>query len=197
MTFTTYAKVENPGANDAQVLNMVYHVQQNGVEIANSGFIPASRPQRTTDQQGKPIDRYSTNWQYTVPTNVSGLVEYRIYAKINCGYKQGTQAAPQSVNGGRVSPQSPIRVGLLQTIVEVINRIIGAITGRPSVPATTTSVIDYSQFNFEDTQPAYYQKYVFPISTKADTIKLETFEINPTPTPRVELSCKQMRFWLP
>ena len=209
MTFNTYAKVEDPANNDAQVLNMVYHVVQNGIEIANSGYIAASQPERTTDQQGKTIDRYSTEWQYTIPSTDGGNVEYQVYANINCGYKPPAQANVQSINLAQnvlanaqtasrvlaVQDAVPQKKGILQSIINVFKSILVTLTGVGSVPTSPPISIDYSQYTFSDTQPSYYQQYSVPGTSSMDTIKLGTINLNPTPTPRVELSCKAVKFW--
>jgi len=188
VTFTAFAKVEDPDSNDAVVLNMIYHVEANGVEIANSGRISAEGPERTTDSQGKPIDRYKTSWNYTIPANGTGEVVYRAFVKINCTYKSQTKVGTQSVAPAPTVEQP----NLLQRIV---NFVLSIFTGQsaPTVrPLQTGSAqIDWS---FEATDPVYWTIRPTPTIEIIKTVKLGTFSFSPTPTPTVELACKQVIF---
>jgi len=99
----TYAKVEDPDHNAKKVLNMVYHVEKNGKETDKPTTVAAIGPERTTDQAGKPIDRYYTTWNYTVP-DTSGATEYKIRAEINCGPKTTSLVTSSREEGGFLSP---------------------------------------------------------------------------------------------
>ena len=181
MTFTTFAKVENPSTNNAEVRNITYHVEKDGVEIANSGPISAGAPQSQTDQNGVPIERYTTNWNYTIPADNANSSTYRVYAKIVCGYKTQATVAPQSV---------PLKqAGILDRIIFFFMDILGiqhasAAGGR--VPTVANPI-------FEGTEPV---NYVEPSANPTDfnTVKLGTFDPLTTPTPSPKLGCKQVIF---
>lgn len=103
VSLVTYAKVEDPDHNAKKVLDMVYHVEKNGKEIDKSASIAAVGPERATDQNGKPIDRYYTAWNYTVPDK-TGQGDFKISVEINCGPKTTSLSAAAKEEGGFFSP---------------------------------------------------------------------------------------------
>jgi len=133
----TKAIVVNPDVNKAKVLNMVYHVEKNGVEIDKSGEITALGPERTTGQNGKPIDRYYTTWKWKIPDTVSSRAdgdEYKIWAKINCIRITGIAAA----NADLPSISSPKKNdGLLNTVLRFLGNFLGINEAAPVPPPPT------------------------------------------------------------
>jgi len=82
--FSTEAYTKTP--QTAKVLNMIYSVSINGVEIGKSEAVQAQFV-REEVVQGVQSDVYKTSWQYTVPFDTqAGL--YKAVAKINCGWKE-------------------------------------------------------------------------------------------------------------
>ncbi|OGG04042.1 hypothetical protein A2W14_06235 [Candidatus Gottesmanbacteria bacterium RBG_16_37_8] len=64
-------------ATQAEVtVNLTYHVERNGTEIANSGLILALKVEGTTDL-------YVGRWTYTVPSDNNGSGSYKIWLEIN------------------------------------------------------------------------------------------------------------------
>jgi len=187
VTFTGFSKVENPDSNDAKTLHMVFHVEANGVEIANSGPIAVDGPERTTDSAGIPIDRYKASWAYTIPADGSGEVTYRAFVSITCTYKNQGQANTQSVG------QTGQQPNLIQRFFNFVLSIFGRQPQIPIVKLQSSS--NNLDFTFEATDPPYWTP-ASPIATvtEVETLKLGTFTFNPTPTPIVELGCKQVLF---
>ena len=177
LTFTTYAKVEDPDNNNAEVRYVTYHLEQDGTEIVNSGQIPVGVVQRTTDVNGAPIDRYSADWNYTIPGSLSGPTTYRAYAQITCGYK--TQVAPQAV------PQPNV----IERIWNFFLQLMGVDVSQAASQRIKTS----RSFTFNASEQANY-KTVTPMSFDRRSVKLGTFDPLATPTPYIALGCKQMVF---
>lgn len=160
---------------------MTYHVEQNGVEVATSGEVAASSPERTVDTAGQPIDRYTTNWDYTIPADLSSQSTYRVFAKITCGYKD-PQLAPQSLPGDEPN--------LLEKIWFFFLDIFGVdrTEAAPDRVATTVDPV------FNETAPVSWIGQASPTPEGFNTVQLGTFDPFATPTPGVELGCKQMIF---
>lgn len=198
---TAYVKVEDPDQNDAKALNMVFHVQANGQEIATSDPIAVSSPQRTTDQLGKVIDRYWASWDWTIPaTASSGEVQYRIFVNENCGYKSVALLRvnqTKSVVLGTTDTTSSAPKTLLDRIFVFLNSLIRFRQG-PVAPTPPPGY--YPQFVFESTEGDYYtEEDLMTDSSRYDAIKLGEFNpfISPTPTPAVSRMCKDifLKLW--
>lgn len=189
VSFTTFAKVENPDTNNAEVRYVNFHVEQDGTEIVDSGQINVGAAQRTTDQSGVPIDRYSSNWDYTLPqsTGAGGNTTYRVYAKITCGYQSQSAATGQSA--------SPPEKNIFDRIIDFFLRILGVDRTQAAGDRIPT-VIDPI---YEATQPSNWMSPPSPTPEQQETIKLGTFDpfTSPTPTPFIELGCKQIIFSIP
>lgn len=123
VTLNTFAKVENPDTNPATVLNMVYHVFQNGSETDTSSAIPASAPVRTTDSSGKPIDRYSTTWSYTIPAMGYNPTSFRIKAQISCAWKTAQNTVSSSQHAE--APTDKSILSFWNRIVDAVKQILG------------------------------------------------------------------------
>lgn len=196
VTFTTYAKVENPEVNDAQVLNMTYHVEKDGTEVAASGPIAASSPVRQVDSRGVTIDRYSSDWTYTIPADTIPGTNYRIYTQILCTYKSLVQPP---VLGQSTDTQTKEDENIIDRFINFLKSIFTAqtgqketvtiLSGRKSVP-----VKNKEDYIFEAKDPVYWGMPPTPTGRPLwDTIKLGTFETYVAPTPAVEKYCKEMR----
>jgi len=213
VTFVTYVKVDDPDKNDAKAKNVVFHVEANGVEIAKSDPVPASSPTRTTDAAGKPIDRYSATWSYTIPTDGVGTVEYHIYGKISCTYKSlGDNSCSDEVlavadanscsKATMALGNTPVRVLAAHTTENIsffgrIMRFFSRAFNLNPAPAAPTPT--------PTTVPNAVDKALgpgnVPQSSDAKSLKLGTLnvtDLTPSPTPyvRVEKSCKEVRFWI-
>jgi len=81
ITITTYAK--SLDVSKVLVKYMVYHVSRNGTEITTSEQIPA---EIVTDEASAKYGMYYTKWDYTIPTDGAGEMNYRIWVDIACGY---------------------------------------------------------------------------------------------------------------
>ena len=198
VTFTTFAKVEDPDANGAEVRNVVFHVEKKGVEIGNSGEVAVTSPERTTDANSAVIDRYSANWDYTLPdsTGTGGTDTYRVYAKITCGYKAAT------ATGQSAQPLQQPDKNIFERIIDFFLNFFGVPTAQGAETLVTqignrvATVIDPV---FEALQPPNWVNKPTPTPDVYETVKLGTFNplVSPTPTPMVELGCKQVTFTLP
>lgn len=172
VTFTTYATVDDPTNNPAEVLNMVYHVHRGGrfgEEIATSPEISAEGPER---DDANNLDRYRTSWKFTAPSEGQGKVEYYVWVKINCGWKTGTQTVISQVKAGSIGQ-----------VVNFFSSLFGRLFGIQNVVPTPT--------------PAEFgPPFVTVIApTGAQSLQLGTF-FPATPTPVIEEGCTWVRFWV-
>ncbi len=176
ITFTAYVKVDDPDNNDGKGKDMVFHVEANGVEVAKSNPIPVTGPTRiaATSSANKPIDRYQASWSYTIPSNGVGAVEYRAYVKINCSYKsQGLASQAVAV----LAASTKNEPGMFARIMQFFGSVFSL---QPAASPTPT---------------------LFALPTGVDirsggskTLKLGTLDVNEINPPRVQTSCKEMRF---
>lgn len=176
VTITTYAKVEDPDKNNAKVLTMIYYVDriddnQNSKNIDRSDPIGAIFKERTTDKNGKTIDRYYTKWKWTIPVT-SEETEYKVWVKINCGYK--TSVTP-SVIASLLNSTAKQGGSLLDSLLRFLGRLFG-ISG--SAPSPTPALI-----------PTPTMTLLVP--TGARSLQLGTFI--PATTTFLEKGCAHIR----
>ncbi|KKS97656.1 MAG: hypothetical protein UV73_C0006G0010 [Candidatus Gottesmanbacteria bacterium GW2011_GWA2_43_14] len=77
---TISTKANTPVPDLAEVREMVYHVEKNGVEILKSLPLKA---EEITGSYG----RYQTSWKYRIPTGAESPGEYHVHADIICAKK--------------------------------------------------------------------------------------------------------------
>jgi len=184
VTFTTYAKVVNPDSNPAKVLNMVYHVEANGTEIAKSNEMASTSLGKMTDPKtGKQIEKYKTSWAYTIPSQGSGEVAYHVWVKINCAYKTA-QARNQTVMVLAASTTGK------DTGFDIC-RIIPAFCSLLGITVTTATPTPTSTPTFSPT-PRFAPPFVTEAVPTGRTLQLGTF----FPTVRIKKECKDLWFWI-
>lgn len=184
VTFVTYAR----GLSNTKVLHMIYHVEINGSEVTKSSPIAATEITPTPPSSAN----YVTRWSYTIPSNLSGVVYYRIWVEIVCAYKTAglNTADTKTVILGATSEK---RAGFFELLIRAITSFFGGqVSPTPKAgptPAQTEESV--SQLSISTT-PIPTDT---PIPEKRQTLKLKTF-VPISPTPIIQKGCKEIKFWI-
>jgi len=127
LNFIAEAHTSTPAT--AEVREMVFVLEHNGSEIANSGTIPAYF-NRSEIIGGVNTDVYQSTWSYQVPNTDTAKGLYYLKIIINCGWKESSVQENFGVLGQAVAPTdkltpTPKKAGfgfgsLIQRVLELL-----------------------------------------------------------------------------
>ncbi len=134
LNFTAEAYVTTP--ETAKVLDMVFVLNHKGLEVANSGPIPAAY-NRSEEIEGTNSDIYRSAWSWSVPNNTQAEGLYYLNLIIHCGWKEGAAQLLGESAGSQTRSQTGLRL-LFGKIFSFLTGATGP-TPTPTIPPRVVS----------------------------------------------------------